>query len=189
MRSIVRLVGAALLGIGLSVNVAFADPINGSISIAGGWTPNTGNIATATAINFVGGFTVTAPAPTLDLAGFAGASGAITSFSFAPFPAGGVVPLWTTTVGPNTLSFDLTSISVDLQNAAFLVISGSGIMHLTGFQDTVATFAFTGQTAGGGTFSWSASDNAVSRVPEPSSIALIGLALAAFGFARRRMRS
>jgi hypothetical protein len=62
----------------------------------------------------------------------------------ATLVGGSVVPLWTFTSGTNTYSFDLKH----LMSATFtaggnnaLDLSGEGIVHITGFQDTLAMFS------------------------------------------------
>lgn len=88
------------------------------------------------------------------LAGIPVASiGTIKDLPFAPFaPIAGFF----TVAG---LSFDLDELFVVTQTEATLGLTGRGVLKLAGFEDTLGTWAFSGNTAGGpltGTFSWSA---------------------------------
>ena len=81
-------------------------------------------------------------------------------------------------------SFDLVSVSVLAQSANLLTLTGTGLFHLTGYENTPGSFYFSGNEAGG-TFSYSASEAAV---PEPGTMTLLGIGL--FGLAgaiRRRV--
>src|SRR5437868_9071918 len=102
------------------------------------------------------------------------------------------VPEWTFTVGLTNYSFDLLSLS----SASFhsgtpnaLALMGEGTVHITGFDDTTATFALQG-TGKGFTFTiLQASNTAVPGVPEGgSALALLGLGLVAVEGLRRKLK-
>jgi hypothetical protein len=115
----------------------------------------------------------------------------ITFDSAGHLVGGGNIPEWTFTVGSTVYSFDLLS----LQSASFhsgnpnaLALMGQGTAHITGFDDTFATFALQG-TGKGFTFTiLQASNTAVPNVPEGGSgLALLGLGLIAVEGLRRKL--
>jgi hypothetical protein len=161
-----------LCGIGLVAlgPAAQAAPITGEIHFAGLWTPSGGPISTATGIDF-STFQVVLDG-TGTYAGLAGTGATFNDFTFAPF-GGSVVPLWSFSSGGVDYSFDLTAVAVAFQSGTELALTGSGVLHATGFEDIAADWDFTGNS-GSVLFSFSADNVAV---PEPTSIALVGLGL------------
>ncbi|MCI0652915.1 MAG: PEP-CTERM sorting domain-containing protein [Methylococcaceae bacterium] len=178
---------------------AHAVPITGGISLAGGYTPVNGsgnpvtNLTQATGIQF-------APGPNFFVASTSGSFaqsisgivsfpsginlGHINSFTFSPNLAL-TNPLWTVTgiSAPNlTASFNLLSIGLPQASPTSLLISGLGILNLTGFTPTAGTWVFTANQTSG-TFSWSSSNGAVA-VPEPGSLFLLGSSLFGLYFFR-----
>lgn len=180
---------------------ALAAPITGTINLSGDFQPvrngsATQNLNQATGIDFLpsgggtGGFSTLSGTGTLK--SFENRSGGtIKDFTFSPFSA---VSTFYTISGPaGTLSFDLNVLSIDSQSSSFLNLSGSGILRQTGYDNTVGTFFFSGQSSNGAsnnaTFSWSASDQAAATatvVPEPMSLGLLGMGLLGLGMIRRR---
>ena len=185
-------------------SVAEADTIEGDISVIMNIQPNCGNnsvncttlgaLGTATGLDFIAisGSTATpglagaefVTLGTEDFSGLTGQFGFIKDFSFAGagtanFPTATILA-WQT-VG--AMTFDLLSVTIDTQNSTQLALTGTGMFHLAGFEDTLGTFTITAN-ASGRTFSASASQGAV---PDGgSTAALLGSVLFAFGMLRRR---
>lgn len=112
-----------------------------------------------------------------DFAGLAGSIGDIQDFQFDPLLAP-ITDFWTI----NAFSFELTGISRGFTNDPdrFLVLNGEGVISAAGFEDTAASWSFTGDTAGSNIFSWSATSTAES-VPEPGSLLLLSIGLLGVG--------
>jgi len=119
-------------------------------------------------------------------AGLLGTTGTIKDFSFsgstASYPG---VPITTFESGAAGFQFDLLSITSATQVAPFINITGTGLFHLTGFDNTPGTFAFT-ITNQGTSFSFAAAEVATPTVPEPGSMVLLGTGLMGLGASLRR---
>ena len=167
-----KLLTLALCGIGLLAlgSVAQAAPIAGEVHFVGSWAPTGGSgTATATGIDFIN-FQIVLDG-TGNYAGLTGTGVAFQNFTFAPF--GGASPLWVFTSGGLFYSFDMVSVAVTFQDSTQIGLRGAGVLHATGFDDTLANWDFTGNQ-GSRLFSFSADNVAV---PEPTTVGLLGLGL------------
>jgi hypothetical protein len=111
--------------------------------------------------------------------GLNGAAGTMEDFSFSGpgDPSFPLPPIATFEVFAGIpLNFALNTIGISSQSASVLVLAGTGLFTVPGFDPTPGTFVFTGQTAGGASFSFSASE-AATPVPEPAVLLLLGLGL------------
>jgi hypothetical protein len=197
---VVWVIAALALGVG----AAEAGPITGSFSIVGNFLPvisATGDVTSlglATGLDFIelvgdtttpgtdGEFLVTSANG--NFSSLAGQTGTIRDFTFTgagttDYPS--MPPLLSAFQSVGGMTFDLLNVTVVMQDADFLNLSGSGIFHLAGFDATAGTFRFSGNEADG-TFSFSASEKSTgTTVPEPGSLVLFAVG-GLFVGARRR---
>jgi len=107
--------------------------------------------------------------------------GDITDFQFTTMSP--IADFWV--VGD--FSFELTDVfRTNPDSSSFIDLVGTGVISAAGFQDTESTWMFSGDTSGGGVFSWSAdSENAVATVPEPGVLALLSIGLIGLGLRKK----
>ena len=187
----------ALAGVGLLAGSAFADQIEGGLSMTGTWTPINASgaevaIPDATGIDFNGWvqgqeentFLVSTRTGDFEVLA-AGAIGEITSFQFNAFTP--VDPLWS--VGGFAFVMDSWDYNVDSIKAGgpYLDIYGVGTVSGNGFDPTPGDWSFTGQGADSANFSWSASTSS-SPVPEPATMLLFGTGLMGLAAVGRRRK-
>ncbi len=119
--------------------------IDGAIGFGGLFMPTGGagdDLSDATGMSFR---FVQVTAVTGDFAGVTpGTRATFNSFTFDPASTP-VAPLWAFDFGGLTYSFDLLEVSVELQTADRLYLSGIGTANITGFVPTTMEWTFSGQ--------------------------------------------
>ena len=174
--------GACMLLAYQSGNAAFID---GTLALGGGFTPvdagyNATTLGVATGIDFTDdtGVVVSSSGdlfftPYTTLA-------TMTDFQFNPLSPANVA-VWS--VGGFT--FNMSTVTINNQDATNLSLSGTGTVSGNGFDATSGTWEYTAQATEDTAFSWSSSS--LAAVPVPAAVWLFGSGLLGLiGVARRR---
>lgn len=176
----------ALTAMAVTTTQAMMITPGSGISLAGTYVTDTGDLNTANAFTSFSGVYVASDSGAFATAGvtlLTPGSVSMTAFSFDPFPGTGVTPLWTTTSGVSA-SFDLAPpISVSQPGNDSLTLTGTGTLHLAGYDPTPGSWIFTANQ-GGSSFSFSSSNTAL---PDGgTTVMLLGAALTGLGLIRRK---
>ena len=170
---------------------AAAVAIQGTINIGGG-SQVFNNGTSSTGIDFncgstCGGSVNMFPAPTGDFAGLGGlstVSGALNLYSFYYNNIPSQV-IWDINYNGLLYKYTLTSVAIvsgDSGNFSGLVLSGTGTFSITNADGSYAGFD---NTSGSWVYSQSGASFSSQTVPEPGTIALLGLGLVGIGAIRR----
>jgi len=171
-----------------------ATPISGSIEFRGSATASGPSGGTPDTISFNDPwFTVAGTGSYSSVP-----SGTATMFNNFTFIGDGTMaslvtpdmPIWTFTIGATTYSFDLLALTNGHVDAGSMAFTGTGIAHITGFDDIPACFALQGA---GTNFDFVLSSSTTSThngTPDGgTTLALFGLGLMAIGIVRRVVKN
>jgi hypothetical protein len=166
-----------------------ADPVTGAIEFFGGATASGPSGGTPDTIHFLN------PWHTLAATGSYAVvlTGTDTTFNDFTFIGDGSaatlvlpdMPVWTFTVGPTTYSFDLLALTNGHVDEGSMAFTGTGIAHITGFDDTPASFALQGAGTG---FDFTLSSSTTATIPEGSTTVLLVLGLVLVGIVTLRQK-
>jgi hypothetical protein len=167
---------------------AMATGINGAISFSGTSVADNEDLSLAGAFINFSNVVVSTTGGTEDYAGVeSGQSVMFNPFVFLPEQSPNPLLLWSFVDNGINYSFDTTGITVNSSSSHTLALRGTGIAHITGFDDTPGDWYFSANRAGG-TASFSTSAE-VSSVPEPATMFLLGSGLLGLGAIGRRKKT
>jgi len=119
-------------------------------------------------LNFVNGTTLTAT---------------YNDFTFDPLPVGGYNPLWSFNYSGTAYAFNLLNITSIERSVNGILLTGTGLATITGFDNTAATWSFSADKTGRFAFS-----STTTAVPDAGTTGvLLGMAVLSLAMVRRRV--
>ena len=151
MKKLLVICSLVVMLVGVTAFNVSADIIVGDISFSGfGGTDS--NLDLSLATQFIGGDTAQVESGSGDYAAVpvVGQPGspAVTFATFAIPQAFATIPLWTFDYGGLTYAFDSLIMQKSSSGEHYLVLEGTGIAKITGFDDTPGSFTITAQHQG-----------------------------------------
>lgn len=118
----------------------------------------------------------------------AGTSATWSPLSFSP-PAASVTPLWDMFFGGRNYNFSATSLNVLWTDGTYANLEGTGIAHISGYDDTDGSWTATATSQGCLTFSFDAGPQAPgASVPDGGATALLlGVGLTGLALLRQKL--